>query len=766
MNNSLTPTNTTGTFDNDHAFLFGNEFEADIQDPLSEIESSDTIDSLSSNNNSLNQEPDRSIIKRDIKDPDFSVEQETQENKKETALDSDYEDNNPFKGSNHRYAHGIQNSISQTREFTPINDINDHSSSINTPNRQLKSTNPSATLPNSISYIQIPTITKKEVEILGTPSESLGGLDEEEEHRYNERLNRFSYIQDDDLLIKIVYAGKFQFSDGKIAIGYTISYNDKRVTRRYTDFVKLRQTLKKLLPTCIIPPIPDRHSIISYFLQPFQFSLNYNRSNGSKRLIDESNETLLRRSRQFQKFLNICISKDKIKNCSTFLKFIDPDFAHWGKVMSQPPIIILPETNLLAPPLDPVKPSPLHLLLPVPKKLPTLTEEDENLMHWLEDYNRTYIQPCLRVFNNFNSHMDSSVEYVAELGGLYNVSSIETQIFTIQQNLTEEEYDSQDHSIDSSFGSIHEHRRSSIVNKNNTIDDGLSNVLEKVGQIYDSSYVSTQFLINDLNISFKESLEMLLKFNEETLSLINFKNLKKEQNNIIVKNWKQLQERYDFLSNLNSVDATEDNNNEAINENGNETESSINKTADETDIDIVSSTEDQPNNTIDGDISVDSILAKNTKNDYIESILLKNKGNSKAIQAAIKQYTIQRRQSAYKKIMKDLSKNQATAEQKAATENIVKSQSIPREKINEEITELSKKLNNVNILREISDKDISDIDKEFDLELKFEMELYQKVWNKDIIRNIKTSVHTWSNDNLIHWENLLKEISNDENMFV
>ncbi|OBA24579.1 hypothetical protein HANVADRAFT_4602 [Hanseniaspora valbyensis NRRL Y-1626] len=417
--------------------------------------------------------------------------------------------------------------------------------------------------------------------------------------------------------------------------------------------------------------------------------------------------------------------------------------------MSQPPIIILPETNLLAPPLDPVKPSPLHLLLPVPKKLPALTEEDEHLMHWLEDYNRTYIQPCLRVFNNFNSHMDSSVEYVAELGGLYNVSSIETQIFTIQQNLTEEEYDSQDHSIDSSFGSIHEHRRS-----------------KKVGQIYDSSYVSTQFLINDLNISFKESLEMLLKFNEETLSLINFKNLKKEQNNIIVKNWKQLQERYDFLSNLNSVDATEDNNNEAINENGNEAESSINKTADETDIDIVSSTEDQPNNTIDGDISVDSILAKNTKNDYIESILLKNKGNSKAIQAAIKQYTIQRRQSAYKKIMKDLSKNQATVEQKTATENIVKSQSIPREKINEEITELSKKLNNVNILREISDKDISDIDKEFDLELKFERELYQKVWNKDIIRNIKTSVYTWSNDNLIHWENLLKEISNDENKLV
>lgn len=757
MNNSLNPITTTSTFDNDHAFLFGNEFEPDIQDPQSDIESSDTIDS-SSSNDSRKRGENSSTIKRSLAGQ-RSANNQNEGVREAASDDDDDEDNNPFKGSNHIYAKGIHNSINKNHVHrTPnvSNDIIEHSTSLSTGGRQLRSTNPTQKLPNSISYIKMPAISKKEVEILSMPSKSISGFDSEVSDDYSRNFNRFGYIKDDELMIKIVYAGKFQFSDGKVAIGYTIAYDGKRVTRRYTDFVKLRQTLKKLLPTCIIPPIPDRHSLMSYILQPFQFSLNYNRNNGSKRLIDESNETLLRRSRQFQKFLNICISKPKIKNCSTFSKFIDPEFAHWGKVMAQPPINILPETNLLAPPLDPVKPSPLHLLLPLPKQIPPLSEEDEEMISWLENYNKTYIQPSLRVFNNFRSHMESCIEYIAELGGIYNVSSIETQIFIIQQNLTEEEYDSQNHSMNSSFGSIHD-RRFSIDNKNNN-DDDLSNVLEKVGQIYDSNYVSTQFLVNDLSISFKESLEMLLKFNEETLSLINFKNLKREQNCIIVNNLKQLQDRHDLLESLKRIDSAESVAVEENIESGNEADSSINRSVTE---ELQSETDNEVTHNED-DISVDSILASKNKNDYIESVLMKNKGNSKAIQSAIKQYTLQKRQSTYKKIIKDLPKKQEENDRVGSSEVVIKSPTISREKINEEIQELNKKINNVKILNDLSDKDNSEIDSEFASELNFEKELYGKIWSKDIIANLKTSIVAWSNENLAQWENLLSEFSCDE----
>ncbi|XBW36063.1 hypothetical protein QEN19_001640 [Hanseniaspora menglaensis] len=750
MSNSLTPLNTASSFDKDHAYLFGNEFEIDIQDPQSEIESSDSVHSNSMNivDSNAEHEVNRTTIKRSVSGSGFDGDVSGA-----FASDSDDEDNNPFKGSSHKYANGLHNSLNHS--FVALardNSIPDQSSIINKPSRQLKSTNHATSLPNSISYIQMPSITNEEEELLGIANAPKLVQENENEINCEDTLKRYTYIKDEEYLINIVYAGKFQFSDGKIAIGYTILYKGAQVTRRYTDFVKLRQTLKKLLPTCIIPPIPDRHSLISYILQPFQFTLNYNRTNGSKRLIDESHETLLRRSRQFQKFLNICFSKEKIKNCSTFLKFIDADFANWRKVMSQPPVTILPETNLLAPPLDPVKPSPLHLLLPVPKHMPSLSEEDKQLMSWLTEYNKTYIHPNLRVFNNFKTHVDSSIDYIAELGGLYNISSIETQIFTINQTLTEQEYDSQDISMNSSFGSFVD--KSHATENGCALDDELSTLFEKIGQIYDSNYISTQFLINDLNISFKESLEMLAKFNEESLVLINFKTLKKEQNNIIVSNLKILQDRYNLLENMKHID----NSNKEVAEN------------EELQVDDLESftvhnsaeSEAALNGLNDGDISVESIIENRSKNDYVESILLKNKGHSKAIQAAIKQYSIQKKKAAYKNLIKDLPKKH-TLEISESVNNAKcpKTTVISREKINEELDELTKKLNNVKILKEVSDRDLSEIYKDFDSELDFEKRLYEKVWSNEIIKNISTSIATWSSENLTQWESIITEFSSE-----
>lgn len=725
MSDSLHSSSSNILFDREHEFLFG---KAD-QDDLS---------SLKSNGHSIN-----------------TTESQKQNNSSEYEEDDEFEDNNPFKGSTHMYSQGLQSSL------------NDQS--INS-RRNIISSNPNVKIPPSVSFIKMPKLTPDDIEFLNT--DNIKELDQpvytSESYQCptsNDGIGKYSFIESKETEIKIVYAGKFQFSDGKIAIGYTILYNNQRVTRRYTDFVRLRQILKKLLPTCIIPPIPERHTLMSYILQPFHFSFNYNKTNGSQKFIDESEDTLLKRSRQFQMFLNLCFSKPNISECIVFRRFIDADFANWAKIMNQPPVTILPESNLQAPPLDPIKPSPFHLLLPIPKKFQLsykannayeskdedATKNDADTIQYLEDFNKSYINPALKIFNNFKSHLESAVDYIAELGGYYNVSSIETQFFNFQQNLTEEEYGMQDHSMNASMMSVADRRNGDNRSPAGPEDD-LNIFLEKIGQMYDYNYIATQFLVNDLNISIKEQLEMLAKYNDEAISLIHFRESKIMQKRIVEENHFVLKEKYDFLKKIQTLDQTERTveDPEYNEQEGGEEEISV-ADASHNESEINVSAQDE---------SLGHILDGDESSDFVESVLMKNKGNSKAIQAAIKQYTIQKRQNAYKKIMNDIPEAKKEKETKKKKKEAVSVEHavMSREKVNSEIEEVGKKLSHMDMLKQIVNKDVDEVNNEFEKEWEFQSDIYNEIWEKDILTNVETSVYAWANENLTHWENFLNEL--------
>lgn len=718
MSDSLNSYRSQTDFDREHSFLFGNadQKESDFEG------SNDQLETRSRNHSTSSEEED-----------------------------DEFEDNNPFKGTNHLYSEGLQKSLNNKAV---------------TSRRNIISSNPNVRLPPSVSYISMPTLTPDDIEYLNT--ENIKELDQplytsESYHGQasNDGFGQYSFIKSKEEEIKIIYAGKFQFADGKIAIGYTILYNNQKITRRYTDFVKLRQILKKLLPTCIIPPIPERHTLFSYILQPFHFSFNYNKSGGSHKFLDESDDTLLKRSRQFQMFLNLCIAKSNIKECIVFQRFIDADFANWVKVMNQPPVSILPESNLQAPPLDPIKPSPLHLLLPLPKKFQLHykpksnsevnddTEMDTNLqsIEYLEGFNKSYIDPAIKIFNNFKSHLESAVDYIAELGGYYNVSSIETQFFNFHQNLTEEEYGLQDHSMNASILSTLD-RKDEDGNKDAFASEDVLNIyLEKIGQIYDSNYIATQFLVNDLNISIKEHLEMISKYNEEAISLIHFRQSKIMQKKIVEENHFVLQEKLDFLKKIQTLDKTDK-----------KEVSTVDVTIDHEERNLSAEITGNASeiNISNQDESLDVDLDGNETDDFVESVLMKNKGNSKAIQAAINQYKIQKRQNAYKKVIAETphEKKDTKKKKKSSIDQTV----ISREKLDEEIEEVSRKLSHMAKLKELAMKDVDEVNCEFEKEWDLQSQIYNDIWNKDILNNVEASVYAWANENLSHWEKFLSEI--------
>ena len=267
--------------------------------------------------------------------------------------------------------------------------------------------------------------------------------------------------------------------------------------------------------------------------------------------------------------------------------------------------------------------------------------------------------------------------------------------------------------------------------------------------MYYYNYIDTQFLVNDLNISVKEQLEMLGKYNDEVISLIHFRESKIMQKRIVEDNHFILKEKYDFLRNIQTLGQEERPVEEPV-ENEEEEESGADVSHNESESNV-SAQDESLGNIIDGDES----------NDFVESVLMKNKVNSRAIQAAIKQYTIQKRQNAYKKIMSDIPEAKKEKETKKKKKEAVSVEHavMSREKVNSEIEEVEKKLSHMNILKQIVIKDVDEVNNEFDKEWEFQSEVYNELWEKDILNNVEKSVYAWANENLTHWENLLSELN-------
>lgn len=437
------------------------------------------------------------------------------------------EDNNPFSGTNHMFASGVSAvpDIPKSSGSNSVKPEYEYSDNLQTVDEyENTGTNDYAT---DISHLTVDISSP----ISSSSSHSFTGLSNANSTKsisdssnsnfepyenlslsvaLAQQQSQANLIQDQkDWEITVIDSGDFSDQWGKHAIGYVIKYENNEVTRRYSEFSSLHVVLTKFFPTIIVPPIPSKHSLIKYFLNPINAQYDI--------------KIIEKRKRKFASFLNNCNNIPDIKNHIIFQKFLNPDSV-WKDVMNSPPVTILPLNNLLAPPLNPTKPSPLHLLLPLPNPSNNSTNVQMNgsskidselhcttnkfikietvLSHYL-----AILQPMLNKIKHNKFHLNSLATQLAELGAFYNALSIENNPFS-----------------------------------------KLSSGIEKIGHSFDVKYVSMEILIENLQNLIEENIDEIVKSLLDSKRVIIFKNMKIFQYQIIKNTLEKRQNRLTELS--------------------------------------------------------------------------------------------------------------------------------------------------------------------------------------------------------------------------
>lgn len=425
-----------------------------------------------------------------------STEKRSESDQKETIPelmnifgDSEEEDNNPFSGTNHLYASGIAAVADGEDDFIPkdiVVEEQEEDVSEEDKNGEVNGTvdkEGEESHDESFGASTLGTNAQYEPYVALSMSMANG--------------NANGVLQKDSAVISIPEAGDYKDPWGKHAIGYVIKCQEKEIIRRYSEFDTLRQALVRLLPTIVIPPIPSKHPLIKYFLSPLS--------------VENDSKIIEKRKRMLASFLNNCYAISEIRNHVVFSKFLDPEYS-WKNVLNSPPIVILPMNNLLAPPLNPTKPSPLHSLLPVQTALSRLDPKAHNgssleletkfvqLEGRLAKY-RHSLQPLHRMLRQHRLHFRSLSALFSELGAYYNAFSLEGNVITSK----------------SSAAQIR----------------SLSNGIEKIGHGFDVKYVSSEILVEKLLTILEEPSGEILQFLEDSQRVFLFRKLKKLQYQII-----------------------------------------------------------------------------------------------------------------------------------------------------------------------------------------------------------------------------------------
>ncbi|CDF89870.1 ZYBA0S05-03664g1_1 [Zygosaccharomyces bailii CLIB 213] len=388
--------------------------------------------------------------------------------------DSEEEDNNPFIGTNHLYASGIAAVEDGEDDFVPREVIDEEEE----PGNESTEQNVEA-LDTTVVHIKAPyeSYVSLSMSMANNVSNSITSEGDEE--------------------IRIIEAGEYKDPWGKRAIGYVIKFKGQEVVRRYSEFDMLRHALIRLLPTIVIPPIPSKHPLIKYLLSPLS--------------VENDAKIIEKRKRRFSFFLKNCIGISEIRDHIVFRKFLDPEYV-WKNVLSSPPIAILPVNNLLAPPLNPTKPSPLHLLLPGPTSISRLdlavhsgsSMEIETQFAHLEAFfkkSRQTFSPLYKMIRQHRLHFRNLSSFFAELGAYYNAFSLEDNVLANDRTILQIK--------------------------------SLASGIEKVGHAFDVNYVSSEILVDNILSILEEPLGEMLQFLDEAHRVLQFRKLKQMQYQII-----------------------------------------------------------------------------------------------------------------------------------------------------------------------------------------------------------------------------------------
>ncbi|KAK5663932.1 hypothetical protein OQA88_144 [Cercophora sp. LCS_1] len=318
---------------------------------------------------------------------------------------------------------------------------------------------------------------------------------------YDSRVEQMLY-ENPELPILITDAGKSTESGGRYIV-YTIKTGDLIVRRRYSEFASLRETLTRLHPTLVIPPIPEKHTMADYAANPTN-------AKQDQQIIDL-------RKRMLAVFLNRCRRMEQVRTDGVWWRFLDPN-SSWNEVVHSHPVASIPKSIMKAPPLDTANPTPGHAFLPVPaasarlrstpkqdvagpsgQSLPRFPPDSANLTEQeldpyfvafesnIKELENLLSGPMEKVNRRTLSHLSSLGSDLSELGARYNAFALSEP------------------------------------------DSSLAPAIERIGQAADSSYIATEELSSSLGASFAEPMRENAQFAGVVRNVLRYRILKRVQ---------------------------------------------------------------------------------------------------------------------------------------------------------------------------------------------------------------------------------------------
>ncbi|OCH85791.1 hypothetical protein OBBRIDRAFT_890941 [Obba rivulosa] len=257
----------------------------------------------------------------------------------------------------------------------------------------------------------------------------------------------------EDVEILIADALKTSVNSSSPYITYVIRAGNAESHHRYSEFESLRNSLVKLYPTIIIPPIPSKQTIGDYAIKQAKAK--------------EDAAMIARRKRMLQTFLNRIARHPILSNEHVFHRFLDGEVS-WTEVLHSPPLSQIPKNILKAPSHNPTDPnaSPAYAALPNPSAAHPLRRPDQRFLD-------------SEVFTNkFAAHVSGPMEKVT------------------RRTMKRWSDYAQDHS-----------ELGATLNGFSLNEQGqLSTAIEKTGQAVDATYMSTTRLLQDLEQNWAEPL--------------------------------------------------------------------------------------------------------------------------------------------------------------------------------------------------------------------------------------------------------------------
>ena len=311
--------------------------------------------------------------------------------------------------------------------------------------------------------------------------------------------HQHSFGDKDGVKVEIIDAGKSREGQSRGYIVYTISCNDQIVRRRYSEFESLRNSLLRLFPTLVIPPIPEKHAIAKYATAPTKAK--------------EDASIIEHRRRMLSVFLKRCLNIAQVRECSVFQSFLDPN-SNWSEVLTSSPLSDIPKNILQADPLDPANSSAAHSYLPVPSTSVVFVRENEEdrkfnaVENNAREYETVISGGVEKVNKRVMKHLGDLSDEFSEAGGVFNA-------FSLQES------------------------------------SELAPTMEKLGQIHDNSYLSTETLVNSLNFEFCEPLGESVQFASVVKELLKFRQQKSLQRDITARS---LKHRLNYLKLLEKAE--------------------------------------------------------------------------------------------------------------------------------------------------------------------------------------------------------------------